>query len=83
VSDYRLLGASSYIGVFFTFQDENSQKERYDVDMWLAFFFFDLCSQSILDFRFVPLFLKQKNNKTIIVVKGPLPPSREGRGATF
>jgi hypothetical protein len=26
---------------------------------------------------------KIKNNKTIIVVKGPLPPSREGRGATF
>jgi hypothetical protein len=44
---------------FFTFQDENSQKERYGVDMWLAFFFFGLCSQSILDFRFVPLFLKQ------------------------
>jgi hypothetical protein len=27
--------------------------------------------------------IKIKNNKTIIVVKGPLPPSREGRGATF
>jgi hypothetical protein len=33
--------------------------ERYGVDLWLAFFFFGLCSQSILDFRFVPLFLKQ------------------------
>jgi hypothetical protein len=43
----------------FTFQDENSQKERYGVDMWLTFFFFGLCSKSILDFRFVPLFLKQ------------------------
>ena len=48
-----------YIVFFFTFQDENSQKERYGVDMWLAFFFFGLCSQSILHFRFVPLFLKQ------------------------
>ena len=27
--------------------------------------------------------IKIKNNKTIIVVKGPLPPNREGRGATF
>ena len=27
--------------------------------------------------------IKIKNNKTIIVVKGPLPPSRKGRGATF
>jgi hypothetical protein len=24
---------------------------RFGVDMWLAFFFFGLCSQSILDFR--------------------------------
>jgi hypothetical protein len=51
VSDYRLLGASSYIGFFFTFQDENSQKERYGVDMWLAFFFFGLCSQNKLDVK--------------------------------
>ena len=48
-----------YIVLFFTFQDENSQKERYGVDMWLVFFLFGLCSQSILNFRFVPLFLKQ------------------------
>jgi hypothetical protein len=32
---------------------------RFGVDMWLVFFFFGLCSQSILDFHFVPLFLKQ------------------------
>jgi hypothetical protein len=49
-----------YIVFFFTFQDENSQKERYGVDMWLTFFFFGLCSQSILDFRFVPLLLKEE-----------------------
>jgi hypothetical protein len=46
-----------YIVFLFTFQDENSQKEKYGVDMWLAFFFV-LCSPSMLDFRFVPLFLK-------------------------
>jgi hypothetical protein len=43
---------------YFTFQDENSQKERYGVDMWLAFFFFGLCSQSILDFRLQYLYLE-------------------------
>jgi hypothetical protein len=32
-------------------------------DMWLAFFFFGVCSQSILDFRFVPLFLKQNKEQ--------------------
>jgi hypothetical protein len=36
---------------------------RFGVDMWLAFFFFGVCSQSILDFRFVPLFLKQNREQ--------------------
>jgi hypothetical protein len=31
--------------------------------MCLAFFFFGLCSQSILHFRFVPLFLKQNKEQ--------------------
>jgi hypothetical protein len=30
--------------------------------MWLAFFFFGLCSQNKLDFRFVPLFLTSAEN---------------------
>jgi hypothetical protein len=36
---------------------------RFGVDMWLAAFFFGLCSQSILDFRVVPLFLKQNKEQ--------------------
>jgi hypothetical protein len=35
------------------------KKKKFGVDMWLAFFFCGLWSQSILGFRFVPLFLKQ------------------------